>query len=45
MTSNEEYKKFIKDMIDCIDNNRDLEQIFIITHGKFLKEGVENDKN
>ena len=45
MTSNEEYRRVIKQMIDRIDNNRDLEQIFIITHGKFLKEGAKNDKD
>ena len=45
MTNNEEYREFIKNMIDCIDNNRDLEQIFIITHGQFLKEGSKNDKD
>ena len=45
MTSNEECRRVIKQMIDRIDNNHDLKQIYTITHVKLEYERSERDKN
>lgn len=45
MTSNEEYRRVIKQMIDRIDNNHDLKQIYTITHVKLEYERSKCGKN
>lgn len=35
--SNEKYREYIKQMVDCIDDERDLKQIYTIVHRKFIK--------
>lgn len=33
----EEYRKYINQMLECIDNERDLKQIYTIVHRKFIR--------
>ena len=35
--SEEAYKEYIKQMLSCIHNERDLQQIYTIVHRKFIK--------
>lgn len=43
MTSNETYKKYITRMVNQINDNHDLCQIYTIVHKKYIKEKSRNE--
>lgn len=43
MTSNETYRKYITKMVNQINNNYDLSQIYTIVHKKYIKEKSRNE--
>ena len=43
MTSNETYKKYIIRMVNQINENHDLSQIYTIVHKKYIKEKSRNE--